>query len=93
MIRSWLRRRRPPADLVDAAVVVTAQIDVRDGQIEGLRDALAEARQQLEYERQVAAVLAGQLAAYKAREYMAAAARARRRLAEDTTLRDRKSVV
>lgn len=51
MIRAWRGRHRGAQQLVDAAVVVTAQIDVRDGQIEGLRDALAEALKKLDEER------------------------------------------
>lgn len=80
MIRAWLStaRRRPPARLVDAAVVVTAQIDVRDGQIEGLRDALAEAQQRL-------ALCQRELATYKTRDWLLLAAACRARLADDRT--------
>lgn len=90
MIRAWFRRRRalPPANLpLDPTVIIGAQIDVRDGQIEGLRDALAEAHRRLADERRRNAVLLGELATYKTRDYAAHAARARRRLAEEPTLR------
>lgn len=85
MIRAWRARHRAPQQLVDAAVVVTAQIDVRDGQIEGLRDALAEAQQRL-------ALCQRELATYKTRDWLRIAVRARRRaaieqrwMAEETT--------
>lgn len=94
MIRAWrARRRRPARQLVDAAVVVTAQIDVRDGQIEGLRDALAEANRLLAEERAArardVAQLRAALAPYLAQEWARRGARAARRLAEEPTVRAR----
>jgi hypothetical protein len=90
VIRAWLstaRRRAPsvPSKPVDPAVFLGAQFDLKDAQIEGLRDALAEAQRQLSDERRRSAVLVGQLATYKAREWPAHAARLRRRLAEEPT--------
>lgn len=88
MIRSWLRRRGAGAGDgrgVDTAVFLGAQFDLRDGQIAGLRDALAEANTRAERAERRAAVLEGQLSTYKAREFMATAARLRARLAEEPT--------
>lgn len=94
MIRAWrARRRRPARQLVDAAVVVTAQIDVRDGQIEGLRDALAEANRLLAEEQAArardVAQLRAALAPYLAQEWARRGAAAARRLAEEPTVRAR----
>lgn len=57
MIRGWRARRRA------ADVVAVAKLDLRDGRIEGLQDALDEALRRL-------AVVQGELATYKARELM-----------------------
>lgn len=57
MIRAWRARRRA------ADVVAVAKLDLRDGRIEGLQDALRESQQQL-------AIVRGELATYKARELM-----------------------
>lgn len=53
VIRVWLSRRRTPGvhRSVDEAVFLGAQFDVRDAQIEGLRDALAEALKKLDEEK------------------------------------------
>jgi hypothetical protein len=77
VIRPWRRRpaRRAP---VDEVTFLGAQFDVRDAQIEGLRDALAEAHRQL-------AVVSAELATHKTREFMAHALRLRARLAEEPT--------
>jgi hypothetical protein len=56
VIRGWFRRRRPTVGVpLDTTVFIGAQLDVRDAQIEGLRDALAEALRQLaDRDRQIA---------------------------------------
>jgi hypothetical protein len=80
VIRAWLSRRRTPGvhRSVDQVTFLGAQFDVRDAQIEGLRDALAEAHRQL-------AVVRAELATHKTRTFMAHALRLRARLAEEPT--------
>lgn len=72
MIRGWFRRRPAPAvhRSVDEAVFFGAQLDVRDAQIEGLRDALAEANARADAAERRSAVLEGRLARHEAAELM-----------------------
>lgn len=90
MIREWLSsyRRRARADVapsVDTAVFLGAQFDLRDGQLEGMREALAEANARADAAERRSAVLEGLLSTYKAREFMQTAARLRTRLADEPT--------
>lgn len=75
--RLFYRGPAPASDRL--ATRAEAQIDLRDGQIEGLRDRVGE----LEREK---AQLIAELATYKTREFMTQALRLRRRLAEETTV-------
>jgi hypothetical protein len=63
VIRVWLSRRRTAGvhRSVDEVTFLGAQFDVRDAQIEGLRDALAEAVKKLAEERSAHAVEAARL--------------------------------
>jgi len=75
----WRRRPAPGVHRpVDQATFLGAQFDVRDAQIEGLRDALAEAHRHL-------AIVQAELATHKTRAFMAHALRLRARLAEEPT--------
>lgn len=77
MIRAWLataRRRHAAPGVhrvpVDEVTFLGAQFDVRDAQIEGLRDALAEALQRADAAERRAAVLEGRLARWETADLM-----------------------
>lgn len=102
MIREWLAtwRRRARADVgpaLDTAVFLGAQFDFAAAQMEGLRDALAEALQRADTAERRAAVLEARLARYEYVElqrrglayHMARGEEARRRVEDEPTVRAR----
>ncbi len=89
MIREWLSRRRRAAPgvhrPVDEVTFLGAQFDVRDAQIEGLRDALTDAHRRLAAAQQQIAQLQVAAATALASEWMRQGRATTRRLAEEPT--------